>query len=157
MGCNLCKSDFFCGHAHVDLTNKWQWHCTSTALQWPHMNVIRSQITGHLTVCLTAYADPHHRNIKIRITGCLCRNGQIMNKWQQFHSPPLSFGKGGGAKTLFTSIHVWLVSIQLDDTEIAQKWTWFQCSKRKFCKVRHYRSLVISKLHFREMKIAICY
>ena len=38
-------------------------------LQWRHMNVLMSQITGHSTVCLTAYADPHERNIRARITG----------------------------------------------------------------------------------------
>ena len=39
--------------------------------RWRHMNVMKSQITGHPTVCLTAYADPHERYIKVRITGPL--------------------------------------------------------------------------------------
>ena len=37
-------------------------------LGWRHMNVMWSHITGHLTVCLTVFVDPHHRNIKVRIT-----------------------------------------------------------------------------------------
>ena len=34
-------------------------------------NFMWSQITGHLTVCLTAYVDLHQRNIKFSITGHL--------------------------------------------------------------------------------------
>ena len=40
-------------------------------LRWRHMNVMQSQNPGHSTVCLTAYVDPHQRNIKVRITGPL--------------------------------------------------------------------------------------
>ena len=37
----------------------WLWlnHCSS--LQWRHMNVVLSQITGHPPVCLTACVHPH--------------------------------------------------------------------------------------------------
>ena len=42
-------------------------------LRWRHMNVMQSQITGHSTVCLTAYADPHQRSTKVRITDPLWR------------------------------------------------------------------------------------
>ena len=37
----------------------WQPSNSLVALRWRHMNVIKSQITGHSNVCLTAYADPH--------------------------------------------------------------------------------------------------
>ena len=39
--------------------------------QWRHMNHKKSKITGHSTVCLTAYVDPHQRRINIRIAGPL--------------------------------------------------------------------------------------
>ena len=39
------------------------------ALRWRHINVMLFQITGHATVCLPDHADPHQRNIKVRITG----------------------------------------------------------------------------------------
>ena len=35
------------------------------------MNVMLYQITGHSTVYLTAYADQHQGNIKVRVTGPL--------------------------------------------------------------------------------------
>ena len=42
------------------------------------MGVMEYQITGHSTVCLTAYADPHQRNIKVRITGLIVRG---IHRW----------------------------------------------------------------------------
>ena len=39
--------------------------------RWCHMNPKKSQLTGHSTSCLTAYANPHQRKINVRITGPL--------------------------------------------------------------------------------------
>ena len=49
-----------------------RWRIGST-LRWRHMNAMWFQITGNSTVSLTAYAVPHQRNIKVRITGPLWR------------------------------------------------------------------------------------
>ena len=45
---------------------------SNIALQWGHLNVMKSQITGHYTVCLTANADPNKNKIKSALrTGLL--------------------------------------------------------------------------------------
>ena len=44
---------------------------SAKSLQMRHMKVMMSQITRHSTVCLTVYANPHHRGIKVSISGPL--------------------------------------------------------------------------------------
>ena len=40
-------------------------------LRWPHVNIMWSQMNGRSTVCLTTYADPHQRKIKVHVAGPL--------------------------------------------------------------------------------------
>ena len=42
---------------------------------------MRYQITDHSNVCLTAYADPHQKNIKVRITGTFWGNSPVTGEF----------------------------------------------------------------------------
>ena len=44
----------------------WRGGKHGKSLLWRHMTVIKSQNTSHSTVCLTAFADLHQWNIKVR-------------------------------------------------------------------------------------------
>ena len=50
------------------------------------MNIVKFEITSLSTVCLTAYADSHQRNIQVRITG---------HSWEEFTDDRWIPGKKG--------------------------------------------------------------
>ena len=72
------------------------------SLQWHDMNFIKSHIIRLSTVCLTASADPHQRNIKVCLTGALW--GEFIgDRW----IPRTKGQEGGKSFPMMTSS--WLV------------------------------------------------
>ena len=75
---------------------------SSSALWWRHMHVMWSQITGHSTVGLQAYVDPHQRNITVCVTGPL---------WREFTGDPVTWKKLPFDDVIMVRryIHLWFI------------------------------------------------
>ena len=77
---------------------------TYTTLRWRRMNVIGSQITGHLVVCLTAYADPHKKKWKSALLALCEGNSPVIGEF------PTQRASNAEKASILWSHHVMLVT-----------------------------------------------
>ena len=83
------------------------------ALRWRNMNFMQSQITGHLIVCLAAYAELLQRNIKVPIADPV-RGKFTSNQWIPYKGPVTR------KKNLFERIYLMTSSL---DNHVVKVWS----------------------------------